>query len=137
MDIFSASSASLLKQVSGASALGFYILLKATGRGRAVFRARLITAVVTFALIGFLASGGSVSGAAWGASFGAAAGWISVAIDAMRRPKLRKEEGHQADPPYSGDPSIDTSISLPIALMKDHLADAVMTGNGSLLRRET
>ena len=125
-----------LGQVSGASALGFYILLKATGRGRAVFKARLITAVATFALIGLLASGGSVSGAAWGASYGAAAGWISVAFDAFRRPRSRDAGDEQPELPYSGDTSIDLTISLPIASMKDHLAGAVLTADRATLRRE-
>ena len=73
-----------LGQVTGAAALGYYILLKAAGRGRAVFLARVVAAVATFPLIGILAAGGSVYGAAWGASLGAALGWVVVAVAARR-----------------------------------------------------
>jgi len=90
-------------QVTGAAALGYYILLKAAGRGRAVFLARVVAAVATFPLIGILAAGGSVYGAAWGASLGAALGWVVVAVAARRLVLPPGKHAKSAVPPAPPD----------------------------------
>jgi O-antigen/teichoic acid export membrane protein len=77
-------------QLSGAAALGFYVLLRAQGRGRTVFGVRVITAVLTLALIPPLTLKWHVSGAAWGSSLGASAGWVLVGVMALRRPSVRR-----------------------------------------------
>jgi O-antigen/teichoic acid export membrane protein len=75
-----------LGQLAGASALGFYILLRAQSRGRTVFGTRVITALATLVLIPPLALTHGVYGAAWGTSLGAAVGWVVVATVALRGP---------------------------------------------------
>ena len=73
-------------QLTGASALGFYVLLRAEARGRTVFGVRVVTAVATFILIPPLTLRWGVSGAAWGSSLGSAVGWVLVGIMAVHGP---------------------------------------------------
>ena len=73
-------------QLSGAAALGFYVLLRARARGRTVFGVRVITAVATFMLIPPLTLQWGVYGAAWGSSLGAAVGWVLIGLTALRGP---------------------------------------------------
>lgn len=87
-----------LGQLAGASALGFYIMLRAESRGRAVFGARVVTAVATFAFIPPLALHSGVYGAAWGSSLGAAVGWVVIATLALRGPIKVRRAPAVADP---------------------------------------
>jgi O-antigen/teichoic acid export membrane protein len=73
-------------QLTGASALGFYVMLRAQSRGRTVFGVRVVTALVTFILIPPLTLQWGVSGAAWGSSLGSTAGWILIGIMAIHGP---------------------------------------------------
>jgi O-antigen/teichoic acid export membrane protein len=77
-------------QLSGAAALGFYVLLRAKARGRTVFGVRVVTAVATFVLIPPLALLWGVYGAAWGSSIGATIGWVLVGFTALRRPSVHR-----------------------------------------------
>jgi len=104
-------------QLSGAAALGFYVLLRAQARGRTVFGVRVITALATFLLIPPLTLQWGVYGAAWGSSLGATVGWVLVGVTAWRRPSVRRRPapaiastrltstaGGSADPdPFDGD----------------------------------
>ncbi|MDQ3897816.1 MAG: hypothetical protein M3326_11360 [Actinomycetota bacterium] len=73
-----------------AAGLGFFILLKASGRGRARLLSEIVLDATTICLVWMFASGGDIVSAAWGRTIGAAAGEVTATAAAMGSP-ARKE----------------------------------------------
>ena len=71
-------------QLLAAGSLGFFILLKAEGRGRALVVCRAIGAATTGGLTIFLALTSGLTAAVWGVTIGWAAGAVSTTAIALR-----------------------------------------------------
>lgn len=76
-----------VQQLLFASTLGFSILLKSAGRGRALVVSRAISAASTGALTVPLALASGLTAAVWGLAIASAIGAISIIVPALRPPR--------------------------------------------------
>jgi len=72
-------------QLIFASAIGFFVLLKASRRGRARFAARAVASVVIVSLVAILATTGSLVWVAWGRAIGIGCGEVLAAYLVLGR----------------------------------------------------
>jgi len=72
-------------QLVFASAIGFFVLLKASRRGRARFVARATASIVLVSLVALFATTGSLVAVAWGRAMGIGCGEILAAYLVLGR----------------------------------------------------
>ncbi|MGH2866575.1 MAG: hypothetical protein ACRDNK_03270 [Solirubrobacteraceae bacterium] len=93
-----------LQQLVFAAALGFFLLLKAQGRGRALVVSRVIGAVSAMVLAIVLALASGLTASAWGLTIAAAAGAVATTVLALV-PGGGRGAASQPSPPVEAVPS--------------------------------